>query len=175
VDHPATQAEKRRRLVAAEITPAAQVVYAACDFERQNFVAALGEAGFEATAPSFFLWLGVTPYLSQGAIFATFAALADLPGGAEVAFDYANPPEAVTDPEARAALEELSRRVAEASEPLRTFFATPALHAKLGELGFSIVEDLGSAEFRERFFPDRPARSGGGGHVALARSASARA
>jgi methyltransferase (TIGR00027 family) len=173
VDHPATQAEKRRRLDAAGITPPAHVVYAACDFEHQSFVAALAEAGFAAAAPAFFLWLGVTPYLSQAAIFATFAALAGLPGGTEVAFDYANPAEAIDDPALRAAREELALRVAAAGEPLRTFFDTPTLHAKLRELGFSIVEDLGPGQIRERFFPDRPARSGAGGHVALARSQSA--
>jgi len=170
VDHPATQAEKRRRLVAAEIAPPPHLVFAACDFEQRSFVTALTEAGFDATAPAFFLWLGVMPYLSQAAIFATFAALASLPGGAEVAFDYANPPEAIDDPAMRAMFEELSRRVAAAGEPLRTFFDTPALHAKLRELGFSIVEDLGSGQIRERFLPDQPTRSGAGGHMALARS-----
>jgi methyltransferase (TIGR00027 family) len=170
VDHPATQAEKRRRLVAAEIEPPPHLVFVACDFEQLSFVTALTEAGFDATAPAFFLWLGVTPYLSQAAIFATFAALAGLPGGAEVAFDYANPVEAIEDPSMRAAIEELSRRVAAAGEPLRTFFDTPALHAKLQELGFSIVEDLGPAQMRERFLLDLPVRSGAGGHVALARS-----
>lgn len=168
VDHPATQAEKRRRLAAAAIDPPAHVVYAPCDFERQRFVDALAGVGFEAAAPAFFLWLGVTPYLSQPAVDATFAAIAALPGGAEVAFDYANPSETIENPATRAAHEELARKVAAAGEPLRTAFDTPALHARLSELGFASVEDLGPAEIAERFFPGGPARGGAGGHVALA-------
>ncbi|HEY1942241.1 MAG TPA: SAM-dependent methyltransferase [Roseiarcus sp.] len=168
VDHPSTQAEKRRRLAAASIAPGPHVVFAACDFERQGFVEALAAAGFDAKAPAFFLWLGVMPYLSEPAIISTFAAIASLPGGAEVAFDYANPSETIDDPTTRATHEELARRVAEAGEPLRTFFDTPALHARLSELGLTIVEDLGPAEITERFFPGAPARSGAGAHVALA-------
>jgi methyltransferase (TIGR00027 family) len=167
VDHPATQGEKRRRLAAAGIVAAPHVVFAACDFERASFVDALAASGFDAAAPAFFLWLGVTPYLSQQAIVSTFAAIAALPGGAEAAFDYANPSERIESAAARAAHEELSRKVAEAGEPLRTFFDTPTLHALLEELGFAILEDLGPAEIAERFFPGRSARSGPGGHVAL--------
>ncbi len=168
VDHPATQAEKRRRLAAASIAPGPHVVFAACDFERQGFVEALAAAGFDAAAPAFFLWLGVTPYLSEPAIVSTFAAIAALAGGAEVAFDYANPRQTIDDPLTRATHDELARRVAAAGEPLRTFFDTPALHARLSELRLTIVEDLGPAEITERFFPSRPPRSGAGAHVALA-------
>ena len=168
VDHPATQAEKRRRLAAVGIAPGPHVVFAACDFERQSFAEALAAAGFDAAAPAFFLWLGVTPYLSEPAIFSTFAAIAALPGGAEVAFDYANPAQAIDNPGTRAAHEELTRKVAAVGEPLRTFFDTPALHAKLSELGLAILEDLGPAEIARQFFPGHPARSGAGAHVALA-------
>jgi len=170
VDHPATQAEKRRRLAAAEIVAGAEVVFAGCDFERESFAEALAAAGFDREAPSFFVWLGVTPYLSREAIEAAFATIAALPSGAEVAFDYANPAGSIDNPAMRAAHEELARRVAAAGEPLRTFFETPALHSRLGELGLSVVEDLGPAEIAARFFPGAPARSGAGGHVALART-----
>ena len=168
VDHPATQAEKRRRLAAAAIAPGPHVVFASCDFERQGFVAALAAAGFATAAPAFFLWLGVAPYLSEAAILANFAAIAGLPGGAEVAFDYANPSQTIDDPVTRATHEELARRVAEAGEPLRSFFDTSALYARLSDLGLPIVEDLGPAEIAARYFPNSPARSGAGAHVALA-------
>jgi len=167
VDHPATQAEKRRRLAAASIAPTARVVYAACDFERERFVDALAAAGFDGKAPAFFSWLGVTPYLSQEAVFAAFAAIAALPGGAEVAFDYANPTETIARLGARAAREKLAEKVAATGEPLRAFFEPGALRAQLAELGLSVVEDLGPAEIAERFFPGHSARRGGGGHVAL--------
>ena len=47
------------------------------------------------------LWLGVTPYLTEEAVFATLGELARWPGGAEVVFDYANPPHTIEDDAAR--------------------------------------------------------------------------
>ena len=126
----------------------------------------LAAAGFDPARRSFFTWLGVTPYLTEQAIFATLGSIANLPGGAEVVFDYANPPEAIDDPERRAAHEELAARVAAAGEAFRCYLDTPTLHARLTALGFSEIEDLGPTEIAARYFPGHatPA-SRTGGHV----------
>jgi O-methyltransferase involved in polyketide biosynthesis len=57
----------------------------------------LEAAGFDMGKRAFVLWLGVTPYLTEEAAFATLNELARLPGGAEVVFDYANPPDAIAE------------------------------------------------------------------------------
>ena len=169
VDHPSTQAEKRRRLVAAGIAAAAHVVYVGCDFESESLAGALAASGFDAGRPSFFLWLGVVPYLSESAVFAALGFVASLPGGGEVVFDYANPPETIVDEAMRRAHEVLAARVATAGEALQTFFATPALHEKLRALGFHAIEDLGPNQIAARFFPHHAAPSRtNGGHVVLA-------
>ena len=92
LDHPATQAEKRRRLAEAQIAEPAHVSYVAHDFEGGSMTAALKAAGLDPDRGAFVLWLGVTPYLTEAAVFATLGELASWPGGAEVVFDYANPP-----------------------------------------------------------------------------------
>ena len=148
VDHPATQAEKRRRLAAARIAEPAHVVYVGCDFETQTFVDALAAAGFDSRRPSFVFWLGVTAYLTHEAVYAALAAVAALPGGAEIVFDYAAPPEAIDHPDARAAHEELARKVAAAGEPLRAYFDPPAISARLAALGFREIEELRSRRDR---------------------------
>jgi methyltransferase (TIGR00027 family) len=71
VDHPATQAEKRQRLAALPGYPVDAVQFAACDFERDDFVERLGAAGFDAAAPALVLWEGVVPYLTEPAVRAT--------------------------------------------------------------------------------------------------------
>ena len=169
VDHPATQAEKRRRLAAAAIAAPAHVVYAACDFETESLAGALRAGGFDPGRPSFFLWLGVVPYLTEPAIFATLAFIGKLPGGGEVVFDYSNPAATIAEGGWRRGHEIVKARAAAAGEPLQTFFATPALHEKLRELGFRSIEDLGPNEIAARFFPERaaPLRENGG-HIALA-------
>jgi methyltransferase (TIGR00027 family) len=177
VDHPATQAEKRRRLAAGGIAIPAHVVYAACDFESESLAGALGAHGFDARRPSFFLWLGVVPYLSEEAIFAALAFIGSLPGDAEVVFDYANPAASIASDGWRRGHEIVVARAAAAGEPLRTSFVTSALHEKLHQLGFRQIEDLGPDEIGARFFGDIAARlrlgagapsRKNGGHVVLA-------
>ena len=46
--------------------------------------------GLDAGAPTFFLWLGVVPYLTREATEATLRAVASIPGG-EVVFDLPAP------------------------------------------------------------------------------------
>ena len=111
VDHPATQAEKRRRLPAASIAPPAHLIFAFCDFEHAELGNSLRAVGFNPNRRAFFLWLGVVPYLTEKAIFATLGFIAKLPGG-EVVFDYANPVETIADPASRELHERLSQRVA---------------------------------------------------------------
>jgi len=163
VDHPATQAEKRRRLAAARLAEPAHVVYVGCDFETQTFIDALAAAGFDAHRPSFVFWLGVTAYLTPEAVMATLAAVAALPGGAEIVFDYVVPPEAIERETARAAHQELAKKVAAAGEPLRACFDPPALRARLATLGFGEIEDRGTEEIAARYAPDRAPLRGGAG------------
>ena len=166
VDHPATQAEKRRRLAAARVAEPAHVDYVGCDFETQTFIDALAAAGFDSHRPAFVFWLGVTVYLTHEAVYATLAAIAALPGGAEIVFDYAAPPEAIDHPAARAAHEELARNVAAAGEPLRAYFDPPALGARLAALGFREIEDCAANVVAARYAPGRePMRRSGGARL----------
>src|ERR1019366_6073661 len=61
VDHPSTQAYKRARV--GERSPAAKdVTFVAVDFAKDSLLDAMQGAGHDATAPTFWLWEGVTPY-----------------------------------------------------------------------------------------------------------------
>jgi methyltransferase (TIGR00027 family) len=169
VDHPATQAWKRERLTAAGISIPAGLTFAPVDFERENLADQLVAVGFDPTRRSFFTWLGVTPYLTEQAIFVTLACIADLPGGAEIVFDYSNPLETIDEPGRRAAHEALAARVAAAGEVFKGYLDTQALGLKLGSLGFCEIEDLGWADIAARYFPGRSSStSRGGAHVVRA-------
>jgi methyltransferase (TIGR00027 family) len=170
VDHPATQAWKRRRLDEAGIAVPEGLVYAPVDFERQALLEGLATAGFDPGRRTFFLWLGVVPYLTSDAIRATLATIGALPGGGEVAFDYADPPAALSD-EARAAHQARAERVAALGEPWLSYFEPPALHALLTELGFTEIQDLGPPGLAARYWPGvQRAMPERGGHVVLART-----
>ena len=167
VDHPATQAWKRRRLGEAGVAAPGDVVYAAVDFERDTLLDGLRNAGFDDRRPAFFVWLGVVPYLTPQAVRATLAVVGGLPGSA-VVFDYADPPSALSD-EARAAHALRAERVAALGEPWLSYFEPVVLHALLRDLGFVAIEDLRPPDLARRYWPvvarHAPER---GGHVLLA-------
>ncbi len=170
VDHPATQAWKRRQLEAARIALPQSLSFVPLDFESERLAERLASAGFRADEPSFFSWLGVSMYLSRAAIMGTLGFVARLPRGSGVVFDYAVPP-ASLGLLRRLAVRALMQRVAAAGEPWRSFFEPRELHDELRALGFSELEDLGPEELNARFFRERNdgLRTGG-----LARVMSAR-
>jgi methyltransferase (TIGR00027 family) len=154
VDHPATQAWKRERLVEAAIAPPEWLTFAPIDFERETLADGLAAAGLDASRQTFFTWLGVTPYLTEAAIWSTLGFIASVPGGAHVVFDYVNPPDSLTETN-QADHHRIAERVQAMGEPWVTFFDTAALRAKLHALGFGEVEDLGPREIASRYFPAR--------------------
>ncbi len=167
LDHPATQSDKRRRLAEAQIAEPQHVAYVAHDFERGSMTVALEAGGLDPTKRTFVLWLGVTPYLTENATFAALGELARLPGGAEVVFDYANPPHAIEEAATRNFHREMAERAAASGEPFRCYFDTGELHARALSLGFAEIEDLDRAALVSRYLSSLPVapRSGPGGHV----------
>jgi methyltransferase (TIGR00027 family) len=168
VDHPATQAWKRERLRAAGITPPPSLSFVAVDFERDSLADRLASAGFDATRPSIFIWLGVVPYLTRDAVFASLAFIACC-AASEVVFDYGEPPENAP-PDIRAAFARRAAVVAALGEPWLTFFDPPVLHAQLRGLGFGEIEDLDARAIAQCYFGNLEQRSGRGrGHLLRAR------
>jgi methyltransferase (TIGR00027 family) len=141
VDHPATQAWKRRRLDEAGIAIPATLTYAPVDFERENLTERLAAAGLDPSIRTFFTWLGVVPYLTREAIASTLSQIAAHPSGAEVAFDYSEPRENLV-PELQAYYDERAARVAAIGEPFLSHFRPEDLHQQLRALGFTEIDDL---------------------------------
>ena len=165
VDHPATQAWKRERLAATAIPLPSALTFAPVDFERETLADGLMGAGFDPARRTFFTWLGVTPYLTEEAVFSTLRFVASLPGGAHVVFDYSNPPASISG-KARAAHETLAARAAAVGEAFKSYFETDSLGAELTRLGFVEVEDLGSAQILARYVPEQAVSfPASGGHI----------
>ncbi len=75
VDHPATQADKTRRLAAHAAATVAEVVHVGVDLAVDDLGAALGAAGHDPARPTVWLWEAVVPYLPPEAVDATLAVL----------------------------------------------------------------------------------------------------
>jgi methyltransferase (TIGR00027 family) len=154
VDFPATQEGKRAMLAEAEIALPAGLTFVPLDFEHKTLAAGLAEAGFDAGSAAFFGWLGVVPYLTLDAFRSTLAAIAKLPAGSAVSFDYAVAPETLS-PLGRKAFDALAGRVAAAGEPFQLFFTPQQMESELRRAGFQRVEQLDSERLNERYFKDR--------------------
>ena len=167
IDHPMTQRDKRRRLAEAKIEEPAHLSFVALDFDKNTLTQALERAALDRAERVFVVWLGVTPYLTQDAVFTTLGDLARLEGGAEVVFDYANPSHAIADAKVRSSHEVLVAGVAEVGEPFRCMLETAELHARARDLGYVDIEDLDRAALVARYLPHAAAsvKPGPGGHV----------
>lgn len=154
VDHPATQAWKRKQLDDAGITIPSSLTFVPTDFEEQSLRSALERSSFQTGEMSFFSWLGVTPYLTPEAAMATLAFVGSLPAGSGVVFDYAVERSSLDSVE-QMAMDALASRVAKAGETFRLFLDPRALNRMLRAAGFHEIEDLGPVEIDERYFAGR--------------------
>jgi len=154
VDHPATQAWKREQLQAAGIAIPPSLIFVPIDFEQQTLEDGLEQSAFDASAPAFFSWLGVTPYLTREACMITLRFIAKMPTGSGVVFDFAVDP-ALLNAGQRQALDALSKRVARYGEPFQLFFDPEKLQDELKGMGFHHTEFLQGKELNARYFKDR--------------------
>lgn len=143
VDRPATQQAKRRR-----IADRPHVRYVPVDLGSESLAAALG--GFPAKRTAV-VWEGVTNYLTEPAVDATFRELTGIVArGSTVIFTY-------VDRSALGADTTWHREVGKVGEPW-TFGLHPAdVPGYLAERGLELEGDLSAKEAAERYHRDEPA------------------
>ncbi|MFE3194101.1 class I SAM-dependent methyltransferase [Nocardia sp. NPDC059240] len=164
VDHPATQQWKRERLADAGIAVPSAVRFVPVDFETDTLAASLAAAGFDRSAPTFFVWLGVIVYLTPESVTATLRFIAEHSARTEVVFDYSGPISALP-PQHRPMAERLTRVMDELGEPWLSLFTPEEIAGQLHSLGFSQIEDLDRRGLFERYAPGTPTDDVVGGRV----------
>ena len=154
VDHPATQHWKRTRLHAVGIEIPPTVSFVPLDFEQQTLQEGLRAGGYRLEEPGVFSWLGVTPYLTEAAIWRTLREVAASAAGTAIIFEY-EVPDSLLDAEGQR-LEATTRAFATArGEPWFSVFDPSRLRAHLHALGFVVIEDVGPEEAHARYFAGR--------------------
>jgi methyltransferase (TIGR00027 family) len=88
VDHPATGAEKQRRVRRALGAAPPHVTYVPVDFTKEKVEERLSAAGYDPSRPTLFIWEGVSPYLDAAAVDATLAMVAKAAKRSSIVFDY---------------------------------------------------------------------------------------
>ncbi len=88
VDHPATQHYKMKRVLDAGIELPANLTYVPVDFRHDKLGDALAAAGYDSSRMTFFIWEGVTMYLTEEAIGETLRWVGAQAKGSVLVFDF---------------------------------------------------------------------------------------
>ena len=151
VDHPDTQAAKQRvlkRLLSALPT---HVHFVALDFKRDDLTSAMCAAGYRESARTFILWEGVTNYLTESAVDSTLRWCSRASARSFLLFTYVHR-DILTRPSAFVGTKNLFASLEKAGERF-TFGMEPShVPQYLADRGLSLEQDLGAAEYRERYF-----------------------
>ena len=151
VDHPSTQAAKRRVLDHVLPTPPGHVRFVPCDFNQDSVELAMAHAGYSEAARTFILWEGVTNYLTEAAVDATLRWCSRAAPGSSLLFTYVHRA-VLTRPQAFVGTRQLFASLEKAGETLTWGIEPEKLPAFLAERGWSIETDVGATEYRQRYF-----------------------
>jgi methyltransferase (TIGR00027 family) len=88
VDLPVNIARKQAAVQRTLGAQPASVHLVPLDFETDDLIGALTERGYRLDAPTFFIWEGVTQYLTEDGVRATLGALRAAPPGSRLVFTY---------------------------------------------------------------------------------------
>ncbi len=156
LDLAATQAEKKRRMERADLSPHPHTRYVSVDLETQDMFAALTGTGFDAARPAVFAWFAVSFYLDLDTVRATLKNIADnVAPGSMVLFDYLSDP-AFTSPSWQALQAGCAKFVARRGEAWITGFNPAEMTDFLQELGYAEVENLAPDTVGNRFLARHP-------------------
>ncbi len=160
VDHPSTQRDKRERVARTNLRSIAEIVFVPVDFEKDSLEQSLLRAGFSRDVPSFWIWEGVTMYLSRDAVQATLHAIANASApGSRVAMTYARPPSTSAGPARpfvyrgmRALIHAGSKVLGRLGESVRNFMDSSDLNRLATGAGFVLVSDEHAAIWANRYW-----------------------
>jgi methyltransferase (TIGR00027 family) len=153
VDHPDTQATKRRVLETALPAPPTHVRFVATDFNQRGLESAMAAAGYSESALSFLLWEGVTNYLTEAAVDSTLRWCSRASCGSRLLFTYVHR-DVLTRPSQFIGTERLFASLEKAGEKLTWGIEPEKLPGFLAERGLLLESDAGATEYRERYFKD---------------------
>jgi methyltransferase (TIGR00027 family) len=140
VDHPATQAYKRKHARALG-QPLCDLAFVTVDFEKDDLARALEAAHHDASVPTTWVWEGVIMYLDDAAFRGTLQAIRrrSAPGSLLLAHYHV--------PETRATESALRRAYfAWLGEPQLGLRTPETMRAEVERAGFRILEDAGIVE-----------------------------
>lgn len=150
VDHPTTSNAKQLHLKRQLGSLPPHVRFLAVDLNEQSLVQAVGSTDFDATLKTFFIWEGVTNYLTTEAVDAGFRTIREVAQESTIVFTYVDKAVIESDNRFEEAAK-LKQVLAKAGESWTFGFNPTELNGYLAQRGYRLLDDIGSIELRSRY------------------------
>ena len=153
VDLPVNIARKRAVVsrVFGAVPPSVRLV--SVDFERDDLMATLASYGYRPDSPTFFVWEGVTQYLTAEAVRATFEQLGQAASGSRLDFTYVR--RDFIDGTNMYGAATLYRNMRQRSQVWKFGLLPEDIEGFLADYGWRLIEQAGPDELIDRYV--RPA------------------
>ncbi len=119
------------------------------DFERDAVVSALQARGYRSEQRTFFIWEGVTQYLTPEAVRSTLAQLADTAAGSRLVFTYVR--QDFIDGVNLYGAESLYRKFRTRRQVWKSGLVPEQVGELLSEYGWRLVEQVGPSYYRDTY------------------------
>jgi methyltransferase (TIGR00027 family) len=149
VDLPQTIAYKERKLrqLYGSVPPHVRLI--PIDFDRQTLEDVLKSHGYSLDQKSFFIWEGVTQYISETAVRTVFEFLAKVRPGSRIVFTYIV--KDFIDGERTYGLERLYQQTRVKKQMWQFGLQPSQVAAFIGEYSWKELEQVGADEYRQRY------------------------
>lgn len=157
VDHPDTSRTKQELLRRSPGGLPSHVAFVSIDFNREKLAAAMHRAGLDLAKRTVFLWEGVTNYLNDPAVDATFRYIATAASHSRVLFTYVHR-DVLRQRSAFVGTSAVRALVQAVREPWTFGFDPADLPEYLEARGLRLISDIGAAQYRALYLGDRERR-----------------
>ena len=150
LDLPEPQSFKRDYLIKELGAISKHVTFVPIDFDRQIIQEEMASAGYQEGVRTFFIWEGVTQYITAEAVDATLSFAARAAPGSQIAFTYIH--SGIVDGSERSTVDQrIISRVARRGMPWVFGIEPHEIEAWLARRDFKLVDQADASEYRRRY------------------------
>ncbi|MFC1787429.1 class I SAM-dependent methyltransferase [Halobacteriota archaeon] len=150
LDLPSIQNFKKKRLIKILGSLPSHVTFVPIDFNNQTLDDVVTSKGLDILKPTFFIWEGVTQYITQEAVDSTLKYVSKTCPGSRIVFTYIQKSviDGTSDLEGADALMKLSKK---AKAPWLFGLEPSNIKEFLGQYNLSLIEDVGASYYQEKY------------------------
>lgn len=154
IDHPDTAKFKIEKLKETLGQLPSNVSYFQIDFNKQSLEDLARNYHLHFDTPTTIIWEGVSNYLTEQAVHSTLAFVKKFTIGSYIIFTYIHQ-QVLDHPESFLGAEKIIKKLRKHEECWTLGFNPEELPGYLAQFHLVLLEDLGAAEYRDRYMPDR--------------------